>query len=97
MFRLIRKLLRKRYKTGCEYWIYTKDIHIDPSWRQHDVGENKMQRKISYWRRTGEFQSKVFLDRDFNLLDGYSTFRIAEIYDIPKIPVYFVDKGANEK
>ncbi len=92
MFKFIRRLLSKRYKTGIEYYVYIRDINVDPEWRKTDIGKLKLEKKASYWRRTGRFQSKVLLDHDFNLLDGFSTLRIAEMYDIPKIPVYFVDK-----
>ena len=92
MFKFIRRLLSKRYKTGIEYYVYIRDINVDHEWRKTDIGKLKLEKKASYWRRTGEFQSKVILDRDFNLIDGYSTIRIAEMYDIPKVPAYFVDK-----
>ena len=51
----------------------------------------KFKKKLQYWYRTGEFESSIILDRDFNLLDGYSSMRIAEIKEIDKVPVYFVD------
>lgn len=51
----------------------------------------KFKKKMQYWYRTGEFESKILLDREFNLLDGYSSVRIAEIKVIDKVPVYFVD------
>lgn len=92
MIKFIHRLLSKRYKTGIEYYVYIRDINVDPEWRKTDIGKLKLEKKASYWRRTGEFQSKVILDREFNLIDGYSTIRIAEMYDIPKVPAYFVDK-----
>ena len=35
--------------------------------------------------------AKIILDKDFNLIDGYSSFYIAESNEIDKVPVYFVD------
>ena len=85
------------YETGYEYWVYTKDIKIKPEYRKHRIGENKFRMKMRYWRNTGEFQSKIVLDRDFNLIDGYSSFRIAEINGIEKVPVYFMNVGCDQK
>lgn len=85
------------YETGYEYWVYTKDINIKPEYRKHRIGENKFRTKLRYWRTTGEFQSKIILDRDFNLIDGYSSFRIAEINGIEKVPVYFMNVGCDQK
>ncbi len=90
IIRYIKKLFG-RYETGYEYWVYTKDIKVNPEWRKTKIGKRKFNRKLSYWYRTGKFESKIILDKNFNLLDGYSSMRIAEIKHIDKIPVYFVD------
>ncbi len=79
------------YETGYEYWISTKKIKVNPKWRKTRIGKVKFKKKLQYWYRTGEFESKIILDREFNLLDGYSSVRIAEIKGIDKVPVYFVD------
>lgn len=78
------------YETGYEYWINTKEIKVNPEWRKTRIGKVKFKKKLQYWYRTGEFESRIILDRDFNLLDGYSSVRIAEIKGIDKVPVYFV-------
>lgn len=82
------------YEIGYEYWVYTKDIKVNPKWRKTRIGKEKFNRKIKYWYCTGEFESRIILDRDFNLLDGYSSVRIAEIKGIDKVPVYFIDSKA---
>lgn len=79
------------YEAGYEYWISTKEIKVNPEWRKTRIGKVKFKKKLQYWYRTGEFESRIILDREFNLLDGYSSVRIAEIKGIDKIPVYFVD------
>lgn len=81
------------YEPEYEYWVYTKEIKVDPAWRKTRIGKEKFDRKMRYYHRTGEFESKILLDRDFNLLDGYSSLRIAEIHGIDKVPVYFVSGG----
>ena len=47
--------------------------------------------KMGYWLRTGEFESDILIDRDFNLVDGYSSMKIAYLKGIDKVPVYFVN------
>lgn len=79
------------YDIGSEYWININQIKVNPEWRKTRIGKKKFGRKIKYWYRTGEFESKIILDKDFNLIDGYSSVRIAEIKGIIKVPVYFVD------
>ena len=83
------KQLFSNYATNHEYWVYTKDIKVNPNWRKTPIGAKKLARKIKYWHDTGEFESKVILDKDFNLLDGYSTVYIAEQNGLDKLPVQF--------
>ena len=90
IIRYIKSLFGK-YETGYEYWVYTKDIKVNPEWRKTKIGQRKFGRKLSYWYKTGEFESKILLDRDFNLVDGYSSVRIAEIKNLSRIPVYFIN------
>lgn len=90
IIRFIKKLFGI-YENGYEYWVYTKDININPSWRETQINKNKLKRKMEYWFRTGEFESQIILDKDFNLIDGYSSFYIVESNGIDKVPVYFVD------
>lgn len=91
IIRYIKRVFDK-YELGHEYWVYTKDITIDPEWRMTKVGYSKFKRKNQYYDRTGEFESKIILrGSDMLLVDGYSSFLIAERRGIDKIPVYFVD------
>lgn len=90
IIRFVKRLFGK-YETGHEYWIHTRDIKVNPVWRKTRIGEKKFRRKIKYWRDTGDFESKIILDKHFNLLDGYSSVRIAEINQLWKVPVYFVE------
>lgn len=85
------KRLFSIYETGYEYWVSTKEIKVNPEWRKTRIGKVKFKKKLQYWYHTGEFESRIILDRDFNLLDGYSSVRIAEIKGIDNVPVYFVD------
>lgn len=90
IIKFIKELFHK-YEIGYEYWVRTGEIKVNPEWRKTRIGNMKFKRKLQYWYRTGEFESKIILDKDFNLLDGYSSMRIAEIKGINKVPVYFAD------
>lgn len=46
---------------------------------------------MNYYLRTGEFESPIILDKNFHLVDGFSSIKIAYIKGIDKVPVYFVD------
>lgn len=92
MFTWIKSLFNK-YEPDHEYWIYTKDIKVNPQWRKTKIGKKKWNWKMKYWYRTGELESKIILDKDFNLVDGYSSVRIAEIKGIEKVPVWFIGRN----
>lgn len=81
-----------KYEVGYEYWVNYKKIKINPVWRKTKVGRAKFKSKNQYYDRTGEFECKIILRRDnMQLVDGYSSFLIAEKRGIDKVPVYFVD------
>ena len=90
IIRYIKSLFGK-YKSGYEYWVYTKDIKVPKYFKLTRIREKKWNHKIGYWLRTGKFESKIIIDRDFNLVDGFSSMKIAHLKNIEKVPVYFVD------
>lgn len=90
IIRYIKKLFGI-HETDCEYWINLSEIKVNPEWRKTTIGKKKLERKLDYYSITGEFESKIILDREYNLVDGYSSVVIAEIYELGKVPVYFVD------
>ena len=85
------KSLFRRYEPGYEYWIYLKDIKVPSYYKRTRIRKNKWNHKMDYWLKTGEFESPIILRRDFNLVDGYSTYKICKTKNIDKVPVYFVD------
>ena len=90
IIRYIKSLFGK-YESGYEYWVYTKDIKVPKSYKLTKIRTKKWNNKMGYWLRTGEFESKILIDKDFNLVDGYSSMKIAHLKNIEKVPVYFVD------
>jgi hypothetical protein len=88
--RFIKRLFGK-YEVGYEYWVDLKDIKVPYYFKITRIGLKKWNHKMSYWLRTGEFESKILLHRDFTLADGFSSVKIAYLKDIEKVPVYFID------
>lgn len=85
------KSLFGKYEPGYEYWIYTKDIKVPIHYKLTKIGTKKWNHKMGYWLRTGKFESDILIDKNFNLVDGFSSMKIAHIKNIDKVPVYFVD------
>ena len=79
------------YTPGCEYWVDLKDIDIPINFLRHHPRQEKMEQKWAYYRQTGEFESPILLNRDFELLNGYTSYIIAKTENLHKVPVYFVD------
>lgn len=79
------------YETGHKYWIMIDRIVITPDFAKTRVGTKKWRRKKRYYYRTGEFESQIVLTKDFVLIDGYSSYRLAKYVGIDKVPVVFVD------
>ena len=90
IIRFIKRLFGK-YETGYEYWINLKDIQITPEFRSTYPRFKKMAQEWDYYRKTGDFESPIMLMRNFTLVDGYTSYLIAKIQGMDKVPVYFVD------
>lgn len=80
-----------KYKTGYEYWVDLNDIKIPRYLKNKKIGMIDWNRKIKYWLETGEFESYILLSKDFTLVDGYSSYKIAKQNGLDIVPVYFVD------
>ena len=85
------KRLFSRYEVGYEYWVDLKDIKVPHYFKLTRIGLKKWNRKMEYWFRTGEFESKILLHRDFTLADVFSSVKIAYLKGVEKVPVYFID------
>lgn len=91
MLRRIKKLFGV-YESNYEYWVYLNNIKIKPSFKAKLIGKNKYKNKWDFYRRNGYCESKIILDKDFTLLDGYSSYKIYRAAEgiNAKVPVYFV-------
>lgn len=90
IFKMFKNMFRK-FKQESEYWVYTKDIIVPDYFKSKRVGNEKWKRKLDYWKKNGKFESPIVLNKDFVLVDGFTSAKIAHLYNIEKVPVYFVD------
>ena len=90
LIRWIKKLFGM-YETGYEYWVPTDQIIITPDFARTRIGTKKWIRKRNYYMRTGRFESQIVLTKDFVLINGYSSYKLAKRYGEDKVPVVFAE------
>lgn len=81
-----------KYKIKHEYWVKLDEIKIPAYYKKTKIRKNKWIRKLNYWRQTGKFESPILIDKHFNLVDGFSSCKIAYLNNVKKVPVQFVEK-----
>lgn len=92
MNKLTKFIKKKIYrKTQYEYWVNIKDIEIQNNFQKHKPHGSKLYKKYNWYLKHGTFQSPIILNRDFVLIDGYTSYLIAEKCKLGKVPVYFVN------
>lgn len=57
---------------------YIKNIKIKYWFKRTPPKKEKMQRKLDYYNRTGSYESKVILNKNNELIDGYTTYLLAK-------------------
>ena len=65
------------------------DIKIYPCFHEHPPKPEKMEQKEQYFAKTGVLQSEIVIDSNGFLLDGFTSFLIAEKHGIECIPVRY--------
>lgn len=63
--------------SGEAFTISTDSIKIFPCFVEHTPGADKMQSKARYFSEKGLLQSNIILDREKNLIDGYTSYLLA--------------------
>lgn len=89
LIRWIKRYVFGKYEPGYEYWVRLDKIKLPKYMWGSRIGEEKYKRKWKYFRETGELESKIILDKNFYLKDGYSSFVIARKAGLGIVPVYF--------
>lgn len=75
--------------SGEVFTIPTDDIKIFPCFAEHPPGADKMQSKARYFSEKGLLQSCIILDRENNLIDGYTSYLLARQQGIQCVPVRY--------
>lgn len=91
IIRWVKKLCGK-YEPNCEYWINLSEIHIPASFETTRIGADKYKNKWIYYKKHGECESKIILNKDFLLVNGYTSYKIYESADVGKVPVFFINE-----
>ncbi|WP_313069809.1 hypothetical protein [Lacrimispora sp.] len=92
LVRFAKRLIGK-YEPGYEYWVKLSDIHITPQFKQSRIKQEKYKRKWQFYHQNGYCESMIVLNKNFELIDGYSSYKIYRMAegDDCKVPVSFVD------
>ncbi len=83
-----------KYRSGKIYNIPLHKIQIQKNFISCPPNHNKFLRKLHFWQGHGYCESKIILDRNLNLIDGYTSYLIYKNYlsdsgrDL-KVPVMF--------
>lgn len=64
-----------------------KDIKIKEYFKSKQPNKYKMKQKWNYYRKTGSLQSDIVIDKDGYLINGYTSYLIAEADGIKKLDV----------
>lgn len=77
-------------KRGKVYWVKVSKIKIPEAFDKSKIRPEKWKMKLEYFYETGELQSRIFLNKDYLLVDGYTSYKIAKKFGIKKVPVEFI-------
>lgn len=64
-----------------------KDIKIKEDFKRKKPNNYKMSKKWNYYRRTGCLESDIVIDKNGYLIDGYTSYLIAEADGIKKLDI----------
>lgn len=64
-----------------------KDIKIKEDFKRKQPNSYKMKEKWNYYRKTGSLESDIVIDENGYLIDGYTSYLIAEADGIKKVEV----------
>ena len=93
MNKLMRKIIAAfGLHNPCEpYKVKVSDIIIPVEFKESPPRFKKMMHKREYFRRNDCFESKIVLNKDFLLIDGYTSYIIAKENGMKYVEAYFVD------
>lgn len=84
-------VLKKKHRSNKEYLIKLSKINIPYQFKKSTIRPEKWREKLEFFNISGKFESKIILDQNFYLIDGYTSYKIAEQFGIKKVFVEFVE------
>ena len=93
MNKLMRKIIAALglHNPGEPYKIKVSDIIIPEEFKATKPRFKKMIQKREFYRKNDRFESKIVLNKDFLLIDGYTSYIIAKENGMKYVEAYFVN------
>ena len=79
------------HNPGEPYKVKVSDIIIPEEFKATKPRFKKMIQKREFYRKNDRFESKIVLNKDFLLIDGYTSYIIAKENGMKYVEVYFVN------
>ncbi len=93
MNKLMRKIIAALglHNQGEPYKVKVSDIIIPEEFKATKPRFEKMIQKRKFYRKNNRFESKIVLNKDFLLIDGYTSYIIAKENGMKYVEAYFVN------
>lgn len=93
MNKLMRKIIAalRLHNPGEPYKVKVSDIIIPEEFKATKPRFKKMIQKREFYRKNDRFESKIVLNKDFLLIDGYTSYIIAKENGMKYVEAYFVN------
>lgn len=93
MNKIIRRIIATLglHNPGEPYKVKVSDIIVPTEFMESPPRFKKMMHKREYFRRNDKFESKIVLNKDFLLIDGYTSYLLAKENGMKHVEAYFVD------
>ena len=94
---MMNKLMRKiivslgLHNPSEPYTVKVSDIIIPEEFKATKPRFEKMIQKRKFYRKNNRFESKIVLNKDFLLIDGYTSYIIAKENGMKYVEAYFVN------
>lgn len=62
-------------------------IIISEKFKQKEPGQRKINERLAYFEKYGEFYSPIVLDKNNILIDGYTSYLIAKRYGFENVEI----------
>lgn len=79
------------HNPGEPYKVKVSDIIIPEEFKATKPRFKKMIQKREFYRKNDRFESKIVLNKDFLLIDGYTSYIIAKENGMKYVEAYFVN------